>query len=647
MALNNVSLKLYPREVIGVVGESGCGKSTLAYAVMNYLGQHAKISGSIQFQGQNLLAKSDREMDKFRGSQIALVNQNPFTSLNPSVLLGRQLAEVAVFHRKISWKAATALAYDMLQSLNIPDAKNVMKRYPHEISGGMQQRFCIAMGLICNPSVLIMDEPTTALDVTTEVVILDLVRDLAKKLDTAIIYISHDLGIISSISDRIAVMYRGELAELASKEDLFNNPQHPYTEALINCIPKHRVTKNDKRLATIPGYISSRTKNDSECAFKERCKYSGSEGCAARGTMFEVSPGHWTTCIHVKDTSPEFPASSGLRSQTKKQDKDHLLEVKNLSKTYFTRRNEYRAVDNISFFLNRNSVIGIVGESGCGKSTTALCIAGLQKITNGDLKYKETSINCTWQHRRKDTLKEIQMVFQDPARSLNPIYTVEQIIGRPLKTLCGIRSKQEQRRVITELLSKVGLSEQYLKKKTGQMSGGERQRIAVARVFAVKPDLIICDEPTSALDVSVQAAVLNLLLELQQNSDNLSYIFISHDLHVVNYISDYVIVMYLGKICEAGKTAEIFNPPYHPYTEALLSAVPEIGLGEKKTLIRLEGSVPVPDGRLRGCPFHTRCPRKIGSICETTVPPEIHFSSTHNICCHLSIEELNKMNSVI
>ncbi len=647
LALNQVCLDMFPKEILGVVGESGCGKSTLAYAIMNYLGDNAKTHGGIQFEGQNLLAKSDKEMDAYRGNRIALVNQNPFTSLNPAVLLGRQLAEVAVFHRKISWKAGMVLAYEMLKSLNIPDPQSVMKRYPHEISGGMQQRVCIAMGLICQPSVLIMDEPTTALDVTTEVVILDLVRELAQQFDTAILYISHDLGIISSISDKIAVMYRGEVVELAPKDELFRNPKHPYTEALINCIPKQGVTKHQKRLATIPGYITSRNKQEDVCPFIARCQYSGQSECLGKSQLQQIAPGHWAACSLGKLPLAAPIEKAKPTPRIEPPDKAPLLEVLHLSKTFYTRKKEYRAVDDISFHVNRNRVFGIVGESGCGKSTTALCVAGLQKATGGEIKYKQAPLNSTWQHRSKQILKEIQMVFQDPARSLNPAYTTEQIIGRPLKTLCGIQSKEARRKIIVELLAKVGLSEQYLHKKTGQMSGGERQRIAVARVFAVKPDLIICDEPTSALDVSVQAAVLNLLLELQQDSEDLSYIFISHDLHVVNYVSDFVLVMYLGKICEFGKTTEIFQPPYHPYSEALLSAIPEIGAGEKKNLVRLEGAVPTPNGHLTGCHFHTRCPRKLGAICETTEPPKLEFGSTHYICCHLPKEELLKMESVI
>ncbi|MEI7885106.1 MAG: ABC transporter ATP-binding protein [Clostridia bacterium] len=646
LALNKVNINLYPREILGIVGESGCGKSTLAYGVMNYLGKNALISGAINFGGENLLDKSDREMDHFRGNKIAIINQNPFTSLNPSLKLGKQLAEVAVFHRKMKYKDAMELSRDMLISLNLPDPDSILRRYPHEISGGMQQRICIAMGLMCQPSILIMDEPTTALDVTTEVVILDLCRNLVKQFDTAIIYISHDLGIISSISDRIAVMYRGEIAELAEKDELFSNPQHPYTKALINCIPRHGVTKDQKKLATIPGYITNRNKHDESCPFLERCKYSSSEGCINNYGMQEIIQGHWTACSKVSIAENEVILDKPEPRIIGKQDEVPLLNVENLTKIFPSRSKKYIAVDDISFHVNRNRVFGIVGESGCGKSTTALCIEGLLETNGGRIEYKGEDITKTWQKRSGNVLKEIQMVFQDPARSLNPFYTVEQIIGRPIKVLRGIKSKIDRRKIIIELLHKVGLSEQYINKKTSQMSGGERQRVAIARVFALKPDLVICDEPTSALDVSVQAAVLNLLVELQQETDEISYIFISHDLHVVNYISDFVMIMYLGKICEFGRTAEVFSPPYHPYTEALLSAVPEVGGGSKKSLIRLEGSVPVPDGTITGCHFHTRCPRKIGNICEREIPPKVNLTDTHYIHCHLPNEKLEKMESV-
>lgn len=647
LACNKVSLDLHPRETLGVVGESGCGKSTLAYGIMNYLGERAHTAGSICFDGENLLQKSDREMDHYRGNRIAIVNQNPFTSLNPSLRLGKQLAEVAMFHRGMNHKQALALSRDMLAQLNLPDPDNILKRFPHQISGGMQQRICIAMGLMCQPSVLIMDEPTTALDVTTEVVILDEVRDLAKRFDTAVLYISHDLGIISSIADRIAVMYRGEVVEIATKEELFRNPQHPYTEALIRCIPSQGVTKNERRLATIPGYISRRDARDEACPFRDRCERRTGDDCMKNHGMREVSPGHWAACTLAGNAGERAVEEAPVPKKIGMPEETPLLKVEHLCKYFQTKKTQYRAVDDISFHVNRNRVFGIVGESGCGKSTTALCIEGLLDITKGSLEYKGSDITKNWQHRSRDILKEIQMVFQDPARSLNPSYTVEEIIGRPIQVLLGVKDKARRREMIVELLRKVGLGEEYLRKKTSQMSGGERQRVAVARVFAVRPDLVICDEPTSALDVSVQAAVLNLLVDLQHESEEISYIFISHDLHVVNYVSDFVMVMYLGKICEFGRTEEVFSPPYHPYTEALLSAVPEVGSGTKQNMIRLEGSVPVPDGSIRGCHFHTRCPRKIAGLCDAVDPPRVEFGETHYLHCHLPKEELEKMERVI
>ena len=645
-ALRNVNLVLHSKETLGVVGESGCGKSTLAFTIMNYLGPNGFARGEILFEGKNIIALSDREMNRYRGAKIAIVNQNPFTSLNPSLKLGDQLAEVGRFHRGMDKKQALQLAEEILTILNIPSVKKILKRYPHQISGGMQQRVCIAMGLLCQPDVLIMDEPTTALDVTTEVVILDMVNNLRNEFDTAIIYISHDLGVISSIADRIAVMYRGEVVEIADKDDIFRNPLHPYTEALIRCIPRQGVTKHQRALATIPGYIKSRDGSDLSCPFRDRCSRKTGPDCEKNYDFKEIESGHWASCTRAGGGSPIEEDGVIADVPLPPPEKVDLLRVENLKKYFGAGKKVYRAVDDISFYLKRNRVLGIVGESGCGKSTTALCIEGLVDITNGKIFYEEKDITHPWQKRNKDILKDIQMVFQDPARSLNPSDTVEQIIGRPIQVLRGIKDRNERRDKVLNILNKVGLNKDYLRKKPHQMSGGEKQRVAVARVFAVKPDLVICDEPTSALDVSVQAAVLNLLIDLQTESEKISYIFISHDLHVVNYVSDFVIVMYLGKIAEFGRTAEIFKPPYHPYTEALLSAIPEVGTGNKNTMIRLEGSVPVPDGSITGCNFHTRCPRKVGEICERQVPPKVMFSSTHYLNCHLPKEELAGMESV-
>ena len=646
LAINRVSLAVDRHETLGVVGESGCGKSTLAFGIMGYLGPNGHCRGEVLFDGKNLLALTDKQMDDYRGNHIAMVNQNPFTSLNPSLKLGDQLAEVGKFHRGLKKKAAWQLSEEMLNRLNIPDARGILKRYPHQLSGGMQQRVCIAMGLMCQPSVLIMDEPTTALDVTTEVVILDLVRDLAARFNTAIIYISHDLGIISSIADRIAVMYRGEVVEVASKAALFENPRHPYTEALIQCIPRQGITKHQRALATIPGYVRRRDGSDTGCPFHERCQRKNGRDCRQAYGMREVSPGHWAACEQADNGSAIQSSGGEAYRPLGIPEAADLLRVEHLKKYFGQGKKVYRAVDDITFWLKRNRVLGIVGESGCGKSTTALCIEGLHSVTSGKISYNEADITQTWRHRNKAVLQDIQMVFQDPARSLNPSYTVERIIGRPIKILRGVKEKKERRRLVLEILNKVGLNRDYLRKKPHQMSGGERQRVAVARVFAVKPDLVICDEPTSALDVSVQAAVLNLLIDLQQESDRISYIFISHDLHVVNYVSDFVMVMYLGKISEFGRTEEIFKPPYHPYTEALLSAAPEVGAGNRTSMIRLEGSVPVPDGTLSGCHFHTRCPRKVGRICESQDPPKVKLSGTHYLHCHLPQDVLASMASV-
>jgi peptide/nickel transport system ATP-binding protein len=648
VAVKDVTLSVGRKEALGVIGESGCGKSTLSYAIMDYLPANARRSGEILFMGENLLDKSDKEMAQYRGNRIAMVYQNPYSSLNPSLTIGFQLEEVTMFHRGYPRSQARDAAVATLTDLYMGDAGGIIKRYPHQISGGMQQRVCIAMALLCRPDVMVLDEPTTALDVTTEAVILDIIGELKEKYEMSMIYISHDIGVVNKVSDRIAVMYRGEVAETADREAIFSDPKHPYTRALINCMPRSGVVKEDVRLNTIPGYVTRRSAEETGCPFVARCEKKR-PGCEDDYGMTDLGSGHFSACDRAyAEDIPEKPrerkvlqADGALPEEVSELEHQTVLEVEKLYRYFGPSGKRVRAVDGIDLDLKGNSVLGVVGESGCGKSTMGHTVSGLLRPSSGRIIFDGTDISVSWRNRTPDVLREIQLIFQNPGRSLNPSFTLESIIGRPMKKLLKIGSRAERRKIIVDILKKVDLGEEYLYRRPRQLSGGEMQRAALARAFSISPHLLVCDEPTSALDASVQASVLNLLVDLQKES-GASYIFISHDLNVINYLSDNIMVMYLGRICEYGKKDEVVGSPCHPYTEALLSAVPDVDPSVKREAIRLEGSPPNPTQKITGCPFAGRCHRKVGSICDTTPPPKVHFSESHFAYCHLKPEVMQK-----
>ena len=637
-AIKDVTLSLGENESIGIIGESGCGKSTLAYAIMQYLASNAIISGKIEFRGEDLMGKSDKELSKFRGDRIAMVYQNPYSSLNPALTIGKQLDEVSAYHQKKSKKQAREATLEALDMMNIGDPQGIVKRYPHQISGGIQQRICIAMALLCHPDLLILDEPTTALDVTTEAVILDFINQLKKKLHMSLIYISHDMGVIHKVADNVVVMYNGEIVEHGPKNEIFHNPKHPYTRALINCMPRGGVVKERTRLNTIKGYVKRRGAFDTGCPFVDRCEKHNST-CEALYGSYQSEDRHHAACDRayatdipdIKEKSLPRAKASGIEPAA-----EPLLQIQGLRKSYGT-KHKVHAVNGVDVEILKSSVLGVVGESGCGKSTIGHVVAGLYKPTSGKLIFEGQDISRTWKKRSKNTLKQVQLIFQNPGRSLNPSHTVEQIIGRPMKKLALITSSAERKSRIKAIMHKVDLGSEYLRKKPRQLSGGEQQRVAIARALSISPSLIVCDEPTSALDVSVQASVLNLLNDLQQDTQ-VAYMFISHDLHVINYLSDSIMVMYAGKICEYGKRDEVMKPPYHPYTEALLSSIPEIDPTVMTKPIALNGQLPDPTKAIEGCPFAGRCHRDLGDICKTP-PPLRQISETHYLYCHIEQEE--------
>ncbi|MGI6466457.1 MAG: dipeptide ABC transporter ATP-binding protein [Sphaerochaetaceae bacterium] len=633
-AVRDLNLSIGKDQSIGIIGESGCGKSTLSFSIMRYLAPNATVDGSIEFKGDSLLDKTDKELEKYRGNRMAMVFQNPYSSLNPALTIGFQLDEVGIKHQNLSKEQARKASIEALKLMNIGDPQGIVLRYPHQVSGGIQQRISIASAILCRPDLMILDEPTTALDVTTEAVILDSISELKEKLGMSLIYISHDMGVINKVAEQVVVMYSGEIVEKGPKEMIFDHPQHPYTRALINCMPRGGVVKENTKLNTIKGYVKQRGVEEGGCPFAPRCEKRNAT-CEAEYGMKKRTTNHWATCDRAYATDiPDIEYKNAPIKRDDIEKSKELLKIEDVHKVYPGKRKTY-AVNGINISLNNSTVIGIVGESGCGKSTLGHMVSGLYKPTKGKIIFDENDISIGWNKRTPDMLKNIQLIFQNPGRSLNPSHTVESIIGRPMKQLSKIKSSKERRKKIIELLKRVDLGVDYLEKKPNQLSGGEQQRVAIARALSIEPQLVVCDEPTSALDVSVQAAVLNLLNELQVES-KAAYMFISHDLNVINYLSDYIMVLYGGKVCEYGKRDEVMNNNHHPYTTALLSAVPEVDPKKQKKSVKLGKRLNDPAKKPKGCPFAGRCPVQVGKICEEVYPPQYNLTKEHFYNCHIA-----------
>lgn len=663
-AVQDVSFEIHRGEAVGVVGESGCGKSTVAWAVVNFLTANGYVKrGSITFQGQDLVNRSSEDLRRLRGDQIAMVYQDPMKALNPSMRIGDQMKEVLTVHKGLKSDEAEVRCIEMLKRVYMPDPGDVLRRFPHQLSGGQQQRVVIAMSLLNNPALLIMDEPTTALDVTVEAAVLDLIGDLRQEFDTAIMYISHNLGVISRVCSKVAVMYAGKMAEFAEVEDIFRSPKHPYTQGLIRAIPKLGEDKLSSRLYPIQGRVPAPNKRPEGCVYHPRCDYAQSL-CRNKKPEFRlVDNKTWVRCHFAEDIDPSEwePNDSDVVEKVPVAD-ETILSVDHL-KTYYevqgsTLKDMFKlnppkyvkAVEDASFEVKRGRTLGVVGESGCGKSTLIKTLIGLEKMTDGDASFMGLDITEPLSNRRGEVLKELQMVFQNPDSTMNPAYTVGQQIARPMRKF-GVVPKGEVKKEVIKLLKSMRMGENYYDRYPHQLSGGEKQRVGIARALATYPDLLLCDEPVSALDVSVQAAILNLLL-LIQNKYGTTMLFIAHDLSVVRYFSDEIMVMYLGQVMEKGPSEAIYSPPFHPYTEALLSAVPVIDPNAQQKRIRLEGNVPSAIDPPTGCRFHTRCPRRKlmpdgGDACVTQTPPWQDMGDGHHIFCHLPEETLRSFEPVI
>ena len=661
-AVMDFSCRVLPGEAMGLVGESGCGKSTVALGVMQDLGVNGRIvGGDIKFKGKSLNTMSAKELRQIRGSEIAMIYQEPMASLNPAMRIGKQLIEVPMIHEGVSKEEAMKMARQVVEDVRLPDPDRILKSYPHQLSGGQQQRIVIAMALMSKPSLLILDEPTTALDVTVEAGIVDLVKDLGKKYGTSMLFISHNLGLVMDVCDRICVMYSGEAVETGKVDDVFDNMRHPYTQALFRSIPLPGADKNARPLVAIPGNFPLPHERPDGCNFGPRCDYFEDGRCnAIEIPMHDVPSGtrHDTRCLRWKEIDWDKPVTKG-NEQEAAEPGDVILDIDDLKKYYEVSANalfssgEKRVVkanETISFKAREAETLAIVGESGCGKSTLAKVLMGLETATSGDITLEGNNIESTAIHDRgTDTVSSIQMVFQNPFDTLNPSMTVGRQIVRALEVFeIGANDDERQQRML-ELLDLVKLPREFATRMPRQLSGGQKQRVGIARAFAGDAKIVVADEPVSALDVSVQAAVTELLMEIQREART-TMLFISHDLSIVRYLSDRVVVMYLGHIVEAGTTDQVFAPPYHPYTEALLSAVPIADTSIQRKRIVLEGDIPSAVSPPPGCPFQTRCRFKDqvdGGLCETEVPPIRSLKDGHQIKCHLSQQILDRMEPVI
>ena len=661
-AVMDFSCTIQPGEAVGLVGESGCGKSTVALGVMQDLGVNGRIvGGSIKFKGRDLNLMSDEELRDIRGSEIAMIYQEPMASLNPAMKIGRQLMEVPMIHEGVSSEAAYTRALEVVTDVKLPDPERILKSFPHQLSGGQQQRIVIAMALMSKPSLLILDEPTTALDVTVEAAVVELVKDLGKKYGTSMLFISHNLGLVLETCDRICVMYSGEAVETGRIEDVFDKMQHPYTQALFRSIPLPGADKNDRPLIAIPGNFPLPHERPNGCNFGPRCDYFQAGQCDQGHIPMDTVPHgerHGSRCLRWNGIDWDAPLELA-EIKAKAEPGRVILKIDNLKKYYEVAANALfgggnkkvvKANETLSFEARESETLAIVGESGCGKSTFAKVLMGLETATEGDILLENKNIEgISIENRDTKTVSDIQMVFQNPFDTLNPSMTVGSQIVRALELFkIGENGAARQERML-ELLDLVKLPREFADRMPRQLSGGQKQRVGIARAFAGDAKIVVADEPVSALDVSVQAAVTDLLMEIQREQKT-TLLFISHDLSIVRYLSDRVLVMYLGHVVEMGTTEQVFQPPYHPYTEALLSAVPVADTSIEKKHIVLEGDIPSAMNPPAGCPFQTRCGWKSevpGGLCETKVPDIQTLAGGHQIKCHLAEDILARMDAVI
>ena len=641
-AVEDLSYSVHPGEMVAIVGESGSGKSVSALAVMQLLppGTSRIPKGSVRFDGRELLGLTDEEMRRIRGREIAMIFQEPMTSLNPVLRIGLQIMEPLAIHLGMDDAAARARAIELLTLVGITDPESRLNQYPHQLSGGMRQRVMIAIGLSCNPKLLIADEPTTAHDVTIQAQILELMKDLSRRLGVAVVIITHNLGIVARYADRVNVMYAARLVESGTAERVFSRPLHPYARGLLGAVPRLDRGRAAK-LATIDGAPPNLLNPPSGCRFRPRCRFA-IEKCLVDPPLEMGEPGHMAACHRVSEIEALDPPIARAAGTSKPgveiNDASPILDIRHAKKYFpvrmgFLRKSKLvRAVDDVTIDIRAGETLGLVGESGCGKSTLGRLVLRLDEPTGGEIRFEDVDIAGLDREAMIAVRKKMQVIFQDPYSSLNPRMTVGQIIAEPIR-VHEILPKPKISDRVAELLQVVGLFPYMALRYPHELSGGQRQRVGIARALAVNPRVIVCDEAVSALDVSIQGQVINLLEDLQQEL-GLTYLFIAHDLAVVRHISSKVAVMYLGRIVEYASADELFANPMHPYTRALLAAAPVPDPVVERTRPRtiIKGELPSPLNPPKGCVFHPRCPLATEE-CKKAVPPTRELAPGHFAAC--------------
>jgi peptide/nickel transport system ATP-binding protein len=647
-AVDGVDFTINKGETFALLGESGCGKSMTSLSLMRLVPEPAGriVDGSVKLHDEDLLQLTELQMRNVRGNRMAMIFQEPMTSLNPVLTIGRQIRETVSRHSRFGDFSAKKKTLELLEAVGIPDPKRRFDEYPHQLSGGMKQRVMIAIALAGDPELLIADEPTTALDVTIQAQVLELLKKLQKDTGMAIMLITHDLGVVSQMADRVAVMYAGQIVEQADRDQFFSNPQHPYSKKLFDSLPT--MTKRDQKLAVIRGSVPSLAQTFKGCRFEPRCEYAW-DACRNELPGWHKTENEGGALCHLLDPRKERPGKISEREsdiQAAKgaallvgADEPVLLHVDGLKVHFPVQKGLFKrtvgfvkAVDDLSLEIPKGKTLALVGESGCGKTTVGKGILQLVRPTAGCVKLEDIQLNRLKQRELRSKRRDVQIIFQDPFSSMNPRMMVKDIIEEGMiAQQVGGDAKQREKRV-EELLEQVGLSADHKLRYPHEFSGGQRQRICIARALAVEPKLIICDEPTSALDVSVQAQILNLLKDLQDNL-GLSYLFITHNLSVVEYLAHEIAVMYLGRIVEYGQVQEVINNPMHPYTKALLSAVPTIDK-DGREIIKLRGEMPSPMYPPIGCHFNPRC-AKAAQKCRNGYPDPHDVTETHKVRCFL------------
>ena len=658
-ALSGVDLHVNPGETLGIVGESGSGKTMTALSLMGLLPQGGKVSsGSIILDGQDLTQLPLKEKRKLRGTRVGMIFQDPLTSLNPTMKIGLQVCEPLRVHEGLSKREALERAVEILKRVGMPRPEVVINNYPHQLSGGMRQRVMIAMALVCKPRILIADEPTTALDVTTQMQILDLIDELRDEYKMGVILITHDLGVVAGHTDRVAVMYAGRIVETAPTKTLFTEPKHRYTSSLMAALPERALAAGTK-LFSIPGAPPSLTNLPVGCRFAARCLWATDE-CRAGYPDLSGDETHTFSCFHPVQEGDESPAvlqgkmdsnkTDGAAADVPQISHETLLDVKEASREYesagsgFFKREKgvVSAVDRVSITVKKGETYGLVGESGCGKSTVGRLIAGLEPPSGGAIELDGRDLATLKGRDAVRIHRDVQMMFQDSYAAMDPRMRIDQILAEPMSIQKTGNARQIAERIL-EILEQVGLTEEILDRYPHEFSGGQLQRIGFARSLTLAPDLIVADEPVSALDVSVQAQVLNLMKDLQQEL-GLSYLFISHDLAVVQYMADRIGVMYLGRIVEEGPASEVVKNPKHPYTKALIDSipVPDPEFKHDENAIKLTGEPPSAINPPEGCRFRPRCPFA-GEECK--VQPKL-TDETHRVACHHPLLQLSMKEKV-